>query len=62
MTAINVFKYIHSICRAALLQMASALRKQGELGDAQDYCSVSILFIHFYYTYYVCIVCIDFQE
>ncbi|GJQ75436.1 hypothetical protein Trydic_g23603 [Trypoxylus dichotomus] len=25
--------------RAALLQMASALRKQGELGDAQDYCS-----------------------
>lgn len=27
--------------RAALLQMASALRKQGELGDAQDYCSVS---------------------
>lgn len=27
--------------RAALLQMASALRKQGELGDAHDYCSVS---------------------
>ena len=26
--------------RAALLQMASALRKQGELGDAHDYCSV----------------------
>ncbi|XP_048522122.1 43 kDa receptor-associated protein of the synapse homolog [Dendroctonus ponderosae] len=25
--------------RAALLQMASALRKQGELGDAHDYCS-----------------------
>lgn len=25
--------------RAALLQMAAALRKQGELGDAQDYCS-----------------------
>ncbi|KAK9884196.1 hypothetical protein WA026_005150 [Henosepilachna vigintioctopunctata] len=25
--------------RAALLQMASSLRKQGELGDAQDYCS-----------------------
>ncbi|KAK7863504.1 hypothetical protein R5R35_009059 [Gryllus longicercus] len=25
--------------RAALLQMASALRKQGELGDAQDYCT-----------------------
>lgn len=31
------------VCRAALLQMASALRKQGELGDAQDYCSVSIV-------------------
>lgn len=30
--------YIFS--RAALLQMASALRKQGELGDAHDYCSV----------------------
>ena len=29
--------------RAALLQMASALRKQGELGDAHDYCSVSML-------------------
>ena len=29
--------------RAALLQMASALRKQGELGDAHDYCSVSNL-------------------
>lgn len=29
--------------RAALLQMASALRKQGELGDAHDYCSVSKL-------------------
>lgn len=29
--------------RAALLQMATALRKQGELGDAHDYCSVSIL-------------------
>lgn len=27
--------------RAALLQMATALRKQGELGDAHDYCSVS---------------------
>lgn len=26
--------------RAALLQMASALRKQGDLGDAHDYCSV----------------------
>lgn len=26
--------------RAALLQMATALRKQGELGDAHDYCSV----------------------
>lgn len=26
--------------RAALLQMAASLRKQGELGDAQDYCSV----------------------
>lgn len=26
--------------RTALLQMASALRKQGELGDAHDYCSV----------------------
>lgn len=26
--------------RAALLQMASTLRKQGELGDAHDYCSV----------------------
>lgn len=26
--------------RAALLQMASALRKQGELGDAHDYCTV----------------------
>ncbi|XP_045468212.1 43 kDa receptor-associated protein of the synapse homolog isoform X2 [Harmonia axyridis] len=25
--------------RAALLQMATSLRKQGELGDAQDYCS-----------------------
>ncbi|XP_025834869.1 43 kDa receptor-associated protein of the synapse homolog [Agrilus planipennis] len=25
--------------RSALLQMASALRKQGELGDAHDYCS-----------------------
>ncbi|KAJ8978857.1 hypothetical protein NQ317_009001 [Molorchus minor] len=25
--------------RAALIQMASALRKQGELGDAHDYCS-----------------------
>ncbi|XP_015517387.1 43 kDa receptor-associated protein of the synapse [Neodiprion pinetum] len=25
--------------RAALLQMAAALRKQGELGDAHDYCS-----------------------
>ncbi|XP_026676648.1 43 kDa receptor-associated protein of the synapse homolog [Diaphorina citri] len=25
--------------RAALLQMATAMRKQGELGDAQDYCS-----------------------
>ncbi|XP_073977681.1 43 kDa receptor-associated protein of the synapse homolog isoform X4 [Rhodnius prolixus] len=25
--------------RAALLQMATALRKQGELGDAHDYCS-----------------------
>lgn len=28
--------------RAALLQMATAMRKQGELGDAQDYCSVSM--------------------
>lgn len=27
--------------RAALLRMASALRKQGELGDAQDYCTES---------------------
>lgn len=27
-------------CRAALLQMASSLKKQGELGDAQDYCLV----------------------
>jgi len=26
--------------RAALLQMAAALRKKGELGDAHDYCSV----------------------
>lgn len=26
--------------RAALIRMASALRKQGELGDAQDYCIV----------------------
>lgn len=26
--------------RAALLRMASSLRKQGELGDAHDYCSV----------------------
>lgn len=26
--------------RAALLQMATALRKKGELGDAHDYCSV----------------------
>lgn len=25
--------------RAALLRMASALRKQGELGDAKDYCT-----------------------
>lgn len=29
--------------RAALLQMATALRKKGELGDAHDYCSVCIL-------------------
>ncbi len=28
--------------RAALLQMAAALRKKGELGDAHDYCSVSL--------------------
>ncbi|XP_026470476.1 LOW QUALITY PROTEIN: 43 kDa receptor-associated protein of the synapse homolog [Ctenocephalides felis] len=28
--------------RAALIQMASALRKQGDLGDAQDYCSEAI--------------------
>lgn len=32
---------LSGVCRAALLQMASALRKQGELGDAHDYCSVS---------------------
>lgn len=30
--------------RAALLQMASALCKQGELGDAHDYCSVRTKF------------------
>lgn len=29
--------------RAALLQMASSLCKQGELGDAHDYCGVSLL-------------------
>lgn len=29
--------------RAALLQMAAALRKKGELGDAHDYCSVKFL-------------------
>ncbi|KAL6266499.1 hypothetical protein P5V15_003348 [Pogonomyrmex californicus] len=28
--------------RAALLQMAAALRKKGELGDAHDYCSVKL--------------------
>lgn len=27
--------------RAALLRMAASLRKQGELGDAHDYCTVS---------------------
>lgn len=31
--------------RAALLRMASSLRKQGELGDAHDYCVVSITLI-----------------
>jgi len=30
--------------RAALLQMAAALRKKGELGDAHDYCSVKFQF------------------
>lgn len=29
--------------RAALLQMAASLRRQGELGDAHDYCTVSDL-------------------
>lgn len=29
--------------RAALLQMATALRKKGELGDAHDYCSVKFV-------------------
>ncbi len=33
--------------RAALLQMATALRKQGELGDAHDYCSVRNFFFFF---------------
>lgn len=32
--------------RAALLRMAASLRKQGELGDAQDYCTVSNVRIH----------------
>lgn len=40
--------------RAALLQMAAALRRQGELGDAHDYCTVSQIFIldQSYYTMY----------
>lgn len=30
--------------RAALLRMAASLRKQGELGDAHDYCTVGSIY------------------
>lgn len=38
--------------RAALLRMAVSLRKQGELGDAQDYCKVKLPIM----------MCIDFNK